>query len=67
MAALIILLAISNPGMKKFKETSNGDMGYEQRISEYLIFSVYQRLEGASNTPVKYVGVLLNFYKLDGE
>ena len=53
--------------MKKFKETSNGDMGYEQRISEYLIFSVYQRLEGASNTPVKYVGVLLNFYKLDGE
>jgi len=62
--AIILVLALTNPGMKRFKESSTSDMGDEQRVSDYLIFSIYQRGEHSPDNTVKYIGVLLNFYRL---
>jgi hypothetical protein len=66
------LLIVTNPGMQRFKDFGNENTGDEQRLTNYFLFSVYQRGEDSyeygkfySHNTVKYVGILLNFYQLN--
>jgi hypothetical protein len=66
---IVLILALTNPSMKSFKEFGGGIFNKnEQRVKNYLIFSVYQRDEFSgihtlSAEGVQYIGILLNFYR----
>ena len=66
--ALIFLLAITKPGMQKFKNFDPENDVYKQ-TKDYLIFSVYESSYYDQNEykwhSASYVGILLNFYKLE--
>lgn len=58
--AVILLLILTNPGVKRFKEFMGQDSyaGLE-RTRNWLIFSIYEKRGG------KYVGIFLNFITIE--
>jgi len=71
---IILFLVITNPGMKSFKDFLDKKMVNQRRVSNYLIFSVYQCDEPYNEwngsydyRSKKYIGIVLNFYPYDSE
>lgn len=60
VAVILLILIISNPGIKRFKE-HEGYSSYSglKRSQNWIIFSIYER----SNK--RYLGILLNFFELN--
>jgi hypothetical protein len=60
IGAVLLFLIITNPSMKQFKEFDNGRL--HRRTANYIIFSIF---ETTSTWTDKYIGIALNFYKID--
>ena len=74
--ALIIILFITNPSLKSFKEA--GHYGRVERESNFLIFSIFRHYDRPTHTTPQgtdyiipdeftstlYVGILENFFKI---
>ncbi len=61
LAAILIILILTNPSAKRFKDFS-GDLHYSnfRRIGNGVIFSIYKDPKG------EYLGVFWNFFKIGG-
>ncbi len=60
-AVILLLLIITNPSVKRFKDFigSNSSKGL-RRTSNWVLFSYYK-----DNTDDKYFGILLNFFHIN--
>lgn len=58
-ASLCLLLAFTNPGIKRYKEFQGDEDISVKREQNWLLYSIYKDYDGK-----RYLGILMNFFEI---